>query len=693
MSAPTQTLTAVAADAAHWDVGGYRIWASTEPQVLLYQRTELRFAVDSQRRPIATVTRYREWTGTGFRTTGGAATLEFSGSLTEDPAVLLSLQDTWTRAIRADGYLGEDPRYVPMPVRDAVLSAEVDAVRTTTTGTTVQVELAAAEADRWAAAVTDKGPVAGTITLSCSYPRLMPPATSVVRLHGRKVYNGLAATLTRAEDGEISGTTGEIRAAWAELVRTGAVEVTFSGAPAGDLLAARDALVDQIRENLFDLMFAVRQEATTGPPICVLRWKRAADVPDLPLSVTVGGLTWLTGTTVASVAELLARLDSSVVRDVNAAVSVPVQVTVQPCELVASVSVSLDFGDLRPPAVLTFDKAGGTRTTTVTTEHPAQLTVEHRTQIVFSAPHLPVVSVHETTEPGSPHVHVRPEQWLVKQEIFLAVFDDDRLAGRADDVVSLTARCGNTVWSATLAPDGVVTVHYPATGERHALCTVIVAGSVGGQLVQGSRELPADADVVLLLVQNGSLRVLTGDEAGDEVSDRPLGTPLVRRQVPPDAEAGRPVSVTVPVALVPQPTTTSGWAAALAALVEAREHKAITPAQVAADAGLDLDTSYPWQRIRAAVGTWRLAEERVTGLSPRDWAALLREWGPVWAVRPDAPHRGVVVCGIDGDGTPEGTSVRVNDPWPPFAGTAEHITFTRFDREFGAGAETALVHG
>lgn len=679
MTTPIQTQVAVGADAARWDVGDHRIWESTEPGVLLYVRTDLRFATDSSGRPSATVTRYLKWTDdAGFVPTGGAATFGFLGVRPEDAAAVLSLQDTWTRVIRASGYQGGDPRYLPLPLRDAALVAELDAAEASGTadGTTLRVELTAAGATAWAAAITDRQAVAGTIRLSHTYPRLMPPATAVVQLHGRKVYIGLSTMLTKAADGELSGTAAEIRTAWAELVRTGAIEVSLSGAPADELVAVRDDLVDQIRENLFDLMFVVRPDATA------LRWKRAADVPDLPLSVTVGGLTWLTETRSAGVTELLARLDSSVVRDVRSAVSVEAQVIVDPCDLVESVAVSLDFGELRPPVVLTFDKAGGQRTIVVTTEHPEQLTFEHQTRVVFSPSYLPVVSARGTTKPLDPAVVISPDRWLVRQDIHLFVVEG---TWHETDTVSVTARCENFLSSSAITPDTPVTVTYPAVEGSPRRCTLTALGSVGGVLVQASRELPVAPGFVCLVVENGSLRII---DAADTF-DQPRGKPLVRREVPPDAETRRDIAVTLPVALVPQPTTVSGWAAALAMVAGAREKTVITAAQVTSDAAMDLDTSYDWPRIREAAGTWRLATEEPRDLAPRDWAALLRQWGPIWVAR---SHRHVVVSGITGDGTPDGTQVRLNDPWPPSTGAVKHVTFTQFDREFG-GARTALVHG
>ncbi|MFD0431082.1 hypothetical protein ACFQ60_38620 [Streptomyces zhihengii] len=87
-------------------------------------------------------------------------------------------------------------------------------------------------------------------------------------------------------------------------------------------------------------MFVPLPAAGAGPPAYALLWTRARDMPDLPLSVSVEGQTWLTETLEAGVGELLSALGPGAVHDVFPDVSVPVTVTVEGCEAVSSVAVS-----------------------------------------------------------------------------------------------------------------------------------------------------------------------------------------------------------------------------------------------------------------------------------------------------------------------------------------------------------------
>lgn len=719
MTTPTAQQTAVAAAAAHWDVGGYRIWESTEPGVLLYARHELRLATDSAGRPLAALTRTLAWNGAAYEPTGGAATLGFLGEESDDAARVLSMQDAWTRVIRAGGYSGAgseaDPRYLPLPIQGAALSAQLDpaeaAVAGTPTGTILRVDLTAAGAAAWAATITDGAPVAGTLGLSYQYPRLMLPATAIVRVHGRLVYAGLAARLIAASDGELSGTMAQIRIAWTELARTGAIEVSLTGSPAGTLADSRDDLVEQVRENLVDSMFVATAAATTGPPVFALRWKRAADVPDLPLTVSVeGGWTWLTETLEASVAEILSGLDPSAINDVHPSVSVAVQVTVDPCEHVESVSVSLDFGDIRAPEALTFDSAGGTRTFTVTTEHPDLLVVRQRTRINFRTLSWPVCTAEGTLTAAAPVLRINPDGWLRRREIYLFFLKNREIISDAwdeNDVLTVTVRYENPalpapITSSSAIQAGPVTITYPVPpGAPPGRCTITVLGSVGGRLVQGSGELGSADEAAYFLLEDGALRFLTGSSQlpeSDAVGQRlraSRGRPLVRHEIPPEAETDRRLAVALDVTLVPQPTTVSGWAAALAMVAGARDHVSVTPATVAGRAGMDLEKSYAWPQIREAVTACGLVEQGSPSSPPGELAGLLRETGPIWVVDIAAPYHGVVVGGITGDGSRDGTWVRLYNPWPPGVGSIDQVTFTEFYQEFGLGpgSGTAMVHG
>ena len=102
---------------------------------------------------------------------------------------------------------------------------------------------------------------------------------------------------------------------------------------------------------------------------------------------------------------------------------------------------------------------------------------------------------------------------------------------------------------------------------------------------------------------------------------------------------------------------------------------------------------YGWNDIRKAVGYWGLHEEGPVCTVATEWAEMLKAYGPTWIVEIGNPYHAVVVTGIEGDGTPEGSFVTVNNPWPPNQGKVERETYAGFASEFelGAGADAAIV--
>lgn len=128
------------------------------------------------------------------------------------------------------------------------------------------------------------------------------------------------------------------------------------------------------------------------------------------------------------------------------------------------------------------------------------------------------------------------------------------------------------------------------------------------------------------------------------------------------------------VPLVPQLTGMSCWAAAAAMVVGWRDRIAADPRQVAEGAG-------SWQAYAgglrpADVGTlaraWGLVEERRDTWTVEALRDVLRRHGPVWLGEASPGLHSIVVVGMHGDGTPDGTWVRVNDPWP--VGRGERYT-------------------
>ena len=154
------------------------------------------------------------------------------------------------------------------------------------------------------------------------------------------------------------------------------------------------------------------------------------------------------------------------------------------------------------------------------------------------------------------------------------------------------------------------------------------------------------------------------------------------------------ISVSYDVPLIPQPTAVSCWAASLAMVVGFRDQTSLTPQSIAAAANMDCDTGYGWEAIKNAVSAWNLTTEGPACALPEQWATWLQNHGPIWIVEVGNPNHAVVVVGIQGDGTPDGTTVTLDNPWPPNQGVIETKSYTDFESDFElATSPTAqMVH-
>lgn len=142
-----------------------------------------------------------------------------------------------------------------------------------------------------------------------------------------------------------------------------------------------------------------------------------------------------------------------------------------------------------------------------------------------------------------------------------------------------------------------------------------------------------------------------------------------------------------PVVLVPQWTDTTCWAAALSMLL-GRSPAQLAPVGVADAGGMfnDAELSRP-------EGTARFAEMHgLTLLHAQSWTAsglagLLRGgplmmnllWNaPSYAAGKGSPGHMMIIAGIRGDGTDDGSTIRIYDPWPPNRGSIYSLSYGPF---------------
>jgi V8-like Glu-specific endopeptidase len=140
---------------------------------------------------------------------------------------------------------------------------------------------------------------------------------------------------------------------------------------------------------------------------------------------------------------------------------------------------------------------------------------------------------------------------------------------------------------------------------------------------------------------------------------------------------GLSVGIHYDVELYPQPDKLSCWAGAMAMLVSYRRRQSITPESLAQEVGRSLRTSYGWDMLEAVKDqfgfkTIELPSNVSFYVSPEQWHSWLSDYGPLWVTTIGAPAHAVIVAGISGDLTFEGTTIEILNPWD---------TTTRYDRD------------
>ena len=147
------------------------------------------------------------------------------------------------------------------------------------------------------------------------------------------------------------------------------------------------------------------------------------------------------------------------------------------------------------------------------------------------------------------------------------------------------------------------------------------------------------------------------------------------------------------VPLVEQLTGMSCWAAAAAMLVGWRDCISIDAAHVARGIG-------GWEAYRDGLETsdvdvlaaaWGLEIEPIRMYTVASLRDLMVRYGPLWIGEASPGLHVVVIAGMYGDGTSDGTFVRVADPWPVGRGDRYTVRFAEFARNVANAATLSGV--
>jgi hypothetical protein len=156
------------------------------------------------------------------------------------------------------------------------------------------------------------------------------------------------------------------------------------------------------------------------------------------------------------------------------------------------------------------------------------------------------------------------------------------------------------------------------------------------------------------------------------------------------------------VPLIPQPDKLSCWAGSMAMLVSFRKQASCSPEQLANEVAMSLRTSYGWDALEAVKDHFGFKDVALPSNaslypSPEQWSNWLSTYGPLWITTVGAPSHAIVVRGIKGDLTPDGTTMLINNPWdtnttfssdevdfsPANNGTAYEQSFADLASDFG----------
>lgn len=156
------------------------------------------------------------------------------------------------------------------------------------------------------------------------------------------------------------------------------------------------------------------------------------------------------------------------------------------------------------------------------------------------------------------------------------------------------------------------------------------------------------------------------------------------------------------VPLISQPDKLSCWAASMAMLVSYSQRASRTAESLAQEVGRSLRTSYSWDMLEEVKDHFGLQDIPLPSNAslyppPERWCEWLGTFGPLWVTTVGAPSHAIVVCGLQGDLTPEGTTIEILNPWdvsqdfsddpidfvPENNGMSYTSTFQDFAADFG----------
>jgi hypothetical protein len=220
--------------------------------------------------------------------------------------------------------------------------------------------------------------------------------------------------------------------------------------------------------------------------------------------------------------------------------------------------------------------------------------------------------------------------------------------------------------------------------KANALTTSALRGMLGEQRQPKSKL--TDQPEVRKLIESA------GDSPKSDVAVKSGGENLRVKLNGPSDEGSATFDYNVPglVPVLAQPSDKTCWATVTTMMISWRDQASYTIAQVMDMAGAPYDKKFKNnQTLRASEKEDLLDELDLRGEPPMSYAArglleLLRQYGPLWVTTDEDPSKNFsiharIVIGMYGDGSPDGTFLRIVDP---AGGRQYDESFATFARKF-----------
>jgi hypothetical protein len=587
MSRFLQEELGVAMSGVKWDIDGFKLWQSTDPNIILFTPRQPTLAINpANGRYQVAVSQFRQQTEGTYKVTHGSAIFTITSAIQYDAREFARLKEQWLAEMGAVGpEPPRNPRFIPLNVQKGKAQVLINPLSGTpneahneadvgTPGGTNSflVELTELGAQEWVQGIKTKSNIPAGVKFMYEYLRMMPHCGARVTLHGRRAFQHISGELNVSYDGLFYGGSAQIEAMWERMTRNGVVEVTIIGQLPPELEEIRQELVgtfaDEARDRMFNALFEPKPDVEPaqagdtsgifGGANFAFKYRREEEVIDLTENVWFEGWTWLKSSMDADLTTLFASLDDSYITEVNAQMSFPASVVVDADPQLEDVAVSWSASEGKAPEAPVFGSEGGNTTYVVTSQNPDNVLIRYRAKVNFAPASWPVIedSGEQTVAAGGNQVVVKASAWIGRHMIYMYIREGNEISfdlNPNDHLICNVSYEGAHLTraitaSAKITPFEPLEFSYPLspTGQR-GTAKFSAFGVIGGRMVRARDvEINFDEEAVFILASRDEIQLVSENSLFPESDvlrnrlkknkDRPAGETI--QPEPPTPEKG-----------------------------------------------------------------------------------------------------------------------------------------------------------